>query len=317
MGRSALSGISRVGWLGAASLMLASGCGFLLDVESADSSGPCIDKNGCPTGMSCVDGTCQDSCKSDHDCQVGLACIETDGGSACLMAMVPDAGRPSSDASVVVADASMTTASSDSEASAAADVLEEASCPACDPVLQACVDGACRQVEWASPQSDYAEPQPLPLDQRSYAGLDANKLYAQRIQIDHACTVVKLGVLASTGQKPYAFRLALYHDNGGFPLDPFVTPPAQIPVSDPQGPGRQEVAVAPQVHLTPGIYWMAFVAQGSAFVVQSTLAAIATAESTTPATGDPWLDPFPFDSQPPMTTTDDAIIMYAAVAIDP
>jgi hypothetical protein len=316
MSRKFLAIVARVGRLGPGLLMIASGCGFILDVESAESSGPCSDTSGCPTGLVCFDGTCRNHCNTDRDCRNGLECIEADGGPTCTIAMLTDAGRESSDVGVAVPEASVAAHTMDAEASAG-DTLDGNSCVGCDPLTPACIDGACPQLRWSSPESNYAEPQPVQPDERFYVGLDPNRLYAQRIEVDNGGYLVKLGMLASTAQKPYPFRLALYDDDGGYPLHPFVTPPVQLIGDDGQGTGRQEVLVSPAVHLDRGTYWIAFVSQGSALVLQSTGAQIATAEWTVPATGNPWLDPFPSDSEPPMARMDDALDIYAVVALDP
>jgi hypothetical protein len=286
------------GWLGPAALVFASGCGFLLNIDPPSSTGPCKVDGDCPDTYACVEGTCR-------ACPGGAStCTTSDAGNPMNDDAAPknDAGRQTGDAAVV--DGGCTTE-------------DAAACTACeDPIEQVCLCGTCRTLSWSSPESEFARPVPAMLNNRIYTPVPQNTVYAQPIVVpaSGAGMVVKLGMLISTNLPSLEFGLALYHDAGGFPSDPFVMPPTQMSTMNAEG--RVEVAVDPPVHVAPGAYWMAFVGPQSDFVFQRIDSTIATAETMAQTTGSPWPAPFVADTAPPATMQAQEMLFYAVIALD-
>jgi hypothetical protein len=281
-------------WLGPAALVLVSGCGALLNIDPASSGGFCKVEDECPETYACVEGWCRPA----------------DGGRLTSDAAVADAGMGDAE----MGDAGM----GDAEMGDVCASPDAASCANCsDPITETCACGVCRNLSWASPESEFARPQPAMLGDRIYAGLTQGIIYAQRIVVPPtgAGLLVRLGMLVSTNQAPTQFGVALYHDGGGYPVDPFVTPPLQTFTVNAEG--RVEVPVDPPVHIDPGSYWIAFVATQKDFVFQRIDNLIATAEGVALTGGSPWPGPFPATSAPPTTMQAQEILIYAAIAIDP
>jgi hypothetical protein len=195
--------------------------------------------------------------------------------------------------------------------------VADAGCAACESVSAVCLGGSCRPLAWSSPQSTYVLPQPAPSDSRRYSMVNQDTLYAVRVRVPYDGMLVRLGMLLSTNQPPTSFRTGIYSDNGGYPLHPLVTPEPQVSATNTGGTGRQEVPISPAVHIQAGIYWLTVLSHDNPVDFQSPGDLIETVQTRIEANDNPWPDPFPVTSDPAMTTPDGAVILYAAVAVDP
>ena len=314
-------------------LTFVSGCSLLLDVQVA-SSGPCSAQADCPNDQYCVDFACRAGCSSDKDCTGGTVCLaSSDAPTACLPA---DSGVAGSDGAVATdggTDAALEAGSSDAassprdgsedapwESSAEGSANGGAACAddtGCDRLTQACVDGRCRILRWASPQSDALEPLPAAPSQRGTDYVTMGERRAQRVQVAQAGVLIRVGILGSTSHQPYSFEIALYSGEA-YPQHPVFVSSTQICSTASNPEGRQEVPidVSERVHVDAGTYWIAFAALSGPIVLQTSGQAD-SAESFVPDSGTPFMDPFSGTGDPVGTITKYALEIYAVVAIDP
>ncbi len=285
---------------------LVSGCSLLLDVQVAQ-AGPCESNADCPTSEFCAaDLVCRTGIPADASVEVDSA-AGPDGPPGVI-----DAGEEPQESE---ARESGALEAASEAASASCSSPDDGSSGGCDPQFTACIDGTCRRLFWASPENSTDLPQPAPLADQMYAFVPKGNLYAQHVHVVDSGWLLRLGMLLSPGQTAASFQLGLYADNGGYPSSPLVISDPTPSAASLANLGRQEVTV-PRIHLSAGMYWVAFESSESIFVFQYFGPPVETAEAYVSDSGPAFPAPFPVTSDPPNTMPDNAIVIYAVVASD-
>jgi hypothetical protein len=285
-------------------LVFVSGCSLLLDLDVSQ-AGPCVTTADCPATQVCVHAVCS----SDVPADASVA----DGGA------MSEASAPTADVSEATPSDACSSGDPEATACSVPDAgSDDAGCAACDPQASMCIDGTCRTLDWVSPESEYAEPEPAPYGQRQFFSVPWDELFAVQIRVSSSGLLVRLGMLASTDQVPTLFWLGLYSDDGGYPQHPLFESAVQLSAVRGSATGRQELTVSPPLRVAAGTaYWIAFVSQQDDFVLQSTGNQILTASVSVPDAGSPWQDPFAPTANLPMAVAMPSIILYATIAVDP